>query len=89
MADSLKRMSDRDAPQVHKLTFNEEDKSISTAGFLVGKVNREVLPVISTTTVPNDTVTYTYQEDSLVLYVIRCIYTDGTRANLISAKRIT
>lgn len=88
MSDSLKRMSDRDASQVHKFSFNEEDKSISTAGFLVGTVGRKITPTILTTTIANDTVNYAYSESGTALYTIQCVYTDGSRTTLISAERI-
>ncbi len=85
---TLKPFSDRDYPQTLKLSYNDVDASLSTAGFLVGKVGRKIVPTTSTTTVANDTVTYAYSENTIALYSIKCIYTDGTRTDLISAERI-
>ncbi len=88
MANTTKPFSERDATQTQKLSFNDVDASTTTSGFLVGKVNREIQPTISTTSIANDTIVYSYLESDIELYAIECVYTDGTRTTLISAKRI-
>lgn len=85
-----KPLSDQDADQVLKYAFNDVDATISTNGFLVGEVGRQVLLVVTTTTVPNDTYTYSFYDPiGILLYQIRIIYTDSTQATLISATRIS
>lgn len=88
MSNTVKPSSDRDYQQTLKLSFNDSDDSLSTAGFLVGKVGREIRPTVMTTTILNDTVEYSYLEDSVELYAIKTIYTNGSRTDLISAKRV-
>lgn len=88
MSDSLKQMSERDAQQVQKFIFNEEDKSIATNGFLVGKIGRKITQAISQTTVPGDTATLTFLENGVTLYVYEVIYTDASQSVLLSAERI-
>ena len=77
-----------DSQQTLKYAYNKEDASITTNGFLVGKVGRKVELVISTTNVANDTETYTFIEDAVTLYQLEIIYTDGTRETMLSAERI-
>lgn len=87
MSQTTKRLSERDAAQTQQLSFNDVDASTTTSGFLVGKVGRKITPVISTTNVANDTVSYTYSESGTNLYTITCIYSDGTRTTLLSSER--
>lgn len=86
---TVKPTSDRDYQQTLKLSFNDVDDSLTTNGFLIGKVGRKVTATISTTTIPNDTMTYAFSEDGTALYSYKIIYTDGTRATLMSAERIS
>lgn len=85
---TTKNLSERDSGQTLQSAYNDVDATISTNGFLVGKVGHKVEAAISTTNVPNDTVTYTYYDSSLLLYQIEIIYADGTRQDMISAERI-
>jgi len=87
MANTTKRFSERDANQTLQASFNDADSSLTTAGFLVGKAGRKIVPTISTTTIANDTISYAYSESGSALYTITCIYTDGTRTTLLSAER--
>lgn len=85
-----KPLSERDANQTLQSAYNDVDATISTNGFVVGKVGNKISVVISTTTVPNDTVTFTYFADFTVqLYQIQAIYTDSSQSQLISVTRIT
>lgn len=88
MAKTVKNLSDRDYQQTFRLAFNDVDATITTNGFLVGKVGRKVEAVISTTSVPNDTVTYTFSEDGVNLYAYEIIYTSAARTQMISAERV-
>lgn len=88
MSNTIKRMSERDANQTLQLSFNDADASITTNGFLIGKVGRKVEVAISTTTILNDTITYTFSESGVNLYAYKIIYTDGNRSQMISAERV-
>lgn len=87
MSDSLKIMSDRDASQVQKFVYNESDKSLTTNGFLVGMVGRKITQAISTTTVANDTATFTFIENGVTLYQYTVIFTDASQTVMLSAER--
>lgn len=84
-----KLLSERDANQTLQSAYNDVDATISTNGFLVGKVGNEVTLTVSTTTVAGDTYTYTFFDNAIQLYQIQVIYTDSTQAQMISAKRIS
>ena len=88
MAKTDKQLSDRDFQQTLRLNFNDVDASLTTSGFLIGKVGRKVDVAISTTTVLNDTATYTFSEDGVQLYKYKLIFTNGGRSELMSAERI-
>jgi hypothetical protein len=77
-----KQLSNRDAFQTLQGAFNEEDFSITQAGFLVGKVGRRI-EVGGAGAVE----TYTFLEDGDTLYVLTLTYTDGTKTTLLSAER--
>lgn len=81
--------SDLDDSQTLRGAFNDVDATITTNGFLVGAVGRQIVITISTTTVSGDTETYAFSENTIPLYSIKLIYVDGTRAQLISATRIS
>lgn len=77
-----KLLSNRDGNQTLQAAFNEEDFSLTQAGFLVGKVGRRI-EVGGAGAVE----TYTFLEDGDTLYVLTLTYTDGTKTTLISAER--
>lgn len=89
MAITQKAPSDLDYSQNIQGAYNDVDATLSTNGFLVGKVGRKVVVTVSTTTVANDTETYAFSENALALYSLKLIYTDGTRSTLMSAERIS
>lgn len=89
MAITRKPPSDLDYSQTLQGAFNDVDATVSTNGFLVGKVGRKIVMTISTTSVANDTETYAFSEDAIALYSLRLIYTDSGRATLVSAERIS
>lgn len=88
MANTTKNMSEKDFQQVLRGAFNDVDKTITTNGFLVGKVGHKVTCTISTTNVANDTETYEFLDSGVSLYQLRVIYTDGGKTQLLSAERI-
>lgn len=77
-----KQLSNRDGFQTLQASFNEEDFSLTTSGFLTGKVGRRI-EVGGAGAVE----TYTFLEDGDVLYVLTLTYTDVTKATLLSAER--
>lgn len=89
MANTSKQMSKLDSEQTLKGAFNEVDKSFTTNGFLVGKVGHKVELAISTTSIVNDTETYTFIDSGTQLYQIQVIYTSGSRETMLSAERIS
>lgn len=82
MSKTKKSPANIDSNQVLKSSFNEVDASVTQSGFLVGKVGRKV-EVGGAGAVE----TYTFIEDGVVLYVLTLTYTDGTKAQLLSAER--
>lgn len=89
MANTTKGLAKMDAEQALKGAINVEDFSLTTSGFLTGKVGRKVDCTISTTTVPNDTETYAFSENGSALYSLKIIYTTADRDVLLSAERIS
>lgn len=87
MANTSKRLSDQDANSTLRGAFNDVDFSLTTNGFLVGKVGRKVEQTISTTNVANDTEVISFYESGTLLYTLTIIYTNGTRDVLLSAER--
>ena len=88
MSNTGKPLSDRDANQTLQSAYNAVDASITTAGFLVGKVGHKVILTISTTTVANDTQTFAFTDSGTPLYSLKLIFTDSSYGTLISAERI-
>jgi len=89
MSITQKPLSHLDYEQTMQSSYNDVNATLSVDGFLTGKVGRKVELAISTTTIANDTETYSFSESGTALYSLRIIYTDGTRAQMISAERIS
>jgi hypothetical protein len=89
MADTQKPLSERDFGQTLKSSYNQVDASLTVAGFLTGRVGHKVSLAISTTTITNDTETFSYSDNGTALYAIKIIYTSGTRDLMLSAERIS
>jgi hypothetical protein len=89
MSITQKPLSHLDYEQTMQSSYNDVNATLSVDGFLTGKVGRKVELAISTTTIANDTETYSFSESGTALYSLRIIYTDGTRALMISAERIS
>jgi len=87
MSKTTKPLSDTDGQQTLQGAYNDVDNSLNVNGFLVGVVGRKIIMTISTTSIANDTETYAFSENGTPLYSIKVIYTDGTRATMISAER--
>lgn len=87
MSQTSKPFSEYDQAQIFKKAYNDSG-TISVDGFLTGAIGRKVVQAASTTTNPNDTITYTFSESGTTLFVIKVIYTDNTYETMISAERI-
>lgn len=88
MSKTSKKGSKKDGLQTLQMAFNDSDASLTTSGFLVGKIGHKVTLVISTTDVADDTETYTFSDGVTQLYQIRLIYTSAAKTQLISAERV-
>ena len=87
MAETTKPFSEYDSNQINQKVYNPEGGTLAVDGFLAGKVGRRVDLALSTTVVTNDTETFTFSENGTTLFVLVLTYTDGTRAQLLSAER--
>ena len=82
MAKTQKELSLKDGNQTLQAAFNDVDDSLTTGGFLTGKIGRRI-EVGGAGSVE----TYSYIEDGVLLYVLTLTYTDSTKATLVSAER--
>lgn len=86
---TTKLMSQKDADQAIRTSFIDDNGTLSVDGFLSGKVGRRVDVAISTTTVANDTATFSFSENGTAILALKLVYTDGTQAQLLYAVRIS
>jgi hypothetical protein len=86
---TTKKLPGSDGDQAIRRSYNEVDATMSVNGFLVGNVGHKIVLTVSTTTITNDTETYAFSDNGTPLYSLQIIYTDGTRAQMISATRIS
>ena len=89
MSITQKPLSHLDYEQTMQSSYNDVNATLSVDGFLTGKIGRKVELAISTTTIVDDTEVYSFSENGTALYALKIIYTDGTRAQMISAERIS
>jgi hypothetical protein len=89
MANINKTSTRKDANQVIKNAFNDVDDSLTTSGFLTSKVGNKIERAVSTTSIANDTETYTFYDGSTALYSIKIVYTDGDKTDMLYAERIS
>ena len=83
MANTTKQGTRLDADQAIQGAYNDVNSTLGVDGFLTGKVGRKV-----TLDGVGNTETYTFSENDTVLYVLKIIYTDSSREQLVSAERI-
>lgn len=88
MSRTTKRGTRKDGMQTLQMAFNDVDASITTNGFLVGKIGHKVTLEIVTTTVLGDSELYTFLDGSELLYQIKLVYTDAAKTQLLSAERV-
>lgn len=82
-------MSQQDPGETQQYAFNDVDDTVGVNGYLVGLVGRRIDLAISTTTIANDTETYSFSENGTALYALKIVYTDGTRSQMLFAVRIS
>lgn len=87
MSNTTKPLSDRDADQTLQHVYNIDDASLTVSGFVTAKVGNKITVATSTTTVPGDTQTFSFFDNSIALYVLTLIYTDSTQQVLVSVER--
>jgi hypothetical protein len=87
MGKTTKKSTRKDGMQTLQMAFNDTDASITTNGFLVGKVGHKVTLEVATTSSSNDTEVYTFLDGEQLLYKLKLVYTDSTKTQLVSAER--
>lgn len=87
MPITQKPLSHLDYEQTLQSSYNDVNATLGVDGFLTGRVGRKIELAISTTTIENDTETYSFSENGTALYTLQIIYTDGTRAQMVSVER--
>jgi hypothetical protein len=84
-----KLMTQKDEAQAIRSAYIDDNGTISVDGFLAGKVGRRVDVAISTTTIANDTSTFSFSENGTPILALQLVYTDGTQSQLLYAVRIS
>jgi hypothetical protein len=84
-----KIMTQKDADQATRSAYIDDNGTISVDGFLAGLVGRRVDVAVSTTTIANDTVTFSFSENGNPILAIKLVYTDGSQTQLLYAVRIS
>lgn len=84
---SSKTVTQQSADNAIRESFNDVDKTLSVNGFVTAKVGHKITLSIGTTSITNDTETYSFFDSSTLLYTLVIIYTDGTRNVLVSVER--
>ncbi len=82
-----KIMTQKDADQATRESYNDVDASASMSGFLTPLVGRKVTQTITTTSVSGDTSVFSFSESGVALYTLTVIYTDATQSTMISVER--
>lgn len=88
MSRTTKKGTRKDGMQTLQMAFNDVDASITTNGFLVGKIGHKVTLDIVTTTVAGDSELYSFLDNGELLYQIKLVYTDAGKTQLLSAERV-
>lgn len=83
MAKTTKELSEQDYQQTLRGAYNEVDKSLTTAPFIVGKIGHRIVKTNTSATIED----FAYFDDAVLLYTIRVIYTDASKADLASVER--
>lgn len=83
MGSTTKQSQAVNADNVLAGVYNLEDKSITTSGFLVGKVGHKITYTSISSTIDD----WSYLDGSSLLYTIRITYVDSTKEQILSAER--
>lgn len=84
MAETSKKEQRFNTGNVLASAFNPVDKSLTTAGFLTGKIGHKIEKVNVNATTED----YSYYDDTTLLYTLRITYTDATKGEFLSAERV-
>lgn len=84
MAETSKKLSEKDYAQTLQGSYNEVDKTLSVNGFIVGKVGHKVVRTDYLTTGDD----FSFYDGSTLLYTIRVNYTTSAKAILDYVERI-
>ena len=87
MADSLKKLTQKDSQQSIRAAYNDANDTLGVDGFITGLVGRKVVRTVATTNVTGDTSVFDFSENGNLLYEITVVYTDATQDTFISAER--
>jgi hypothetical protein len=85
MSQTSKQESVLNSNNAIRASYNAVDKSITTAGFLTGKVGHKIERVI----VDSYTDDYKYFDAATLLYTIRITYSDVAKSEFVSAERVS
>jgi hypothetical protein len=84
MAETTKKLSEKDYSQTLQGAYNEVDKTLSVNGFIVGKVGHKVVRTDYLTTGDD----FSFYDGATLLYTIRINYTTSAKAILDYVERI-
>lgn len=85
MSETTKRLSEYDQTQILQKVYNPTEGVLATGTFLSAQLNNNVQVAY-----PDDhTETYSFYENTSLLYVLTVVYTDSSKANLASVTRTT
>lgn len=84
MAETSKRLSEKDYSQTLQGAYNEVDKTLSVNGFIVGKVGHKVVRTDYLTTGDD----FSFYDGAALLYTIRVNYTTAAKSVLDYVERI-
>lgn len=88
MANSTtKHMSDVSEENVLRHIHNPVDGTIAMGSFVTSNIGHKITLAISTTSVADDTETYTFLDGAVSLMTLVIIYTDGARTTMVSVER--
>jgi len=94
MPNTTKPGTKLDYEQAIQGAYNDVNSTLGVDGFLTGKIGRKVELGISSETITgvitgvDNVETYSFSENGTTLYILKIIYTDTTRSQMVSAERV-
>lgn len=85
MGISNKLRSEYDQTQIIQKVYNPADGTLATGTFLSAELNNNVQVAYPT----SSSETYSFYENTDLMYVLTVVYTDSTKASLLSVTRTT